>query len=44
MNPELHNKWNAERTASRESDKEGMQVLKEELQKSRVLLKQNKPK
>jgi hypothetical protein len=44
MNPELHHKWNAERTPSRESDREGLQVLKEDLEKSKVLLKQNKPK
>ncbi len=44
MNPQLHHKWNAERTPSRDSDKEGPQVLKEDLQKSKVLLKQNKPK
>ena len=44
MNPELHHKWNAERTPSRGSDKEGPPVLKEDLQKSKVLLKQNKPK
>ena len=44
MNPELHHKWNAGRTPSRESDGEGPQVLKEDLEKSKVLLKQNKPK
>jgi hypothetical protein len=44
MNPELHHRWNSERTPSRESDKEGPQVLKEQLEKSKVLLKQNKPK
>jgi hypothetical protein len=44
MNPELHHKWNAERTPTRESDKEGPQILKENLEKSKVLLKQNRPK
>ena len=44
MNPELHHKWNAERTQSRESDKEGEQILKEQLQEKKVLLKQNKPR
>ncbi len=44
MNPELHHKWNAERDSSRESGKDGPQVLKEQLEKSKVLLKQNKPK
>jgi hypothetical protein len=44
MNPELHHKWNSERTPSRESDKEGPQILKEQLQKNKVTLKQNKPR
>ena len=44
MNPELHHRWNSERTPTRESDKEGPQVLKENLEKSKVLLKQNRPK
>ena len=44
MNPELHHKWNAERTLTRESDREGPQILEEQLQQSKVLLKQNKPK
>ena len=44
MNSELHHKWNAVRTPSRESDKEGEQILKEQLQEKKVLLKQNKPR
>jgi hypothetical protein len=44
MNPELHHRWNSERTPTRESDKEGEQILKEQLQQSKVLLKQNRPK
>lgn len=44
MNPELHRKWNAERNPTRDSDKEGEQVLKEQLQKSKILLQQNRPK
>jgi hypothetical protein len=44
MNNELHHKWNAERTPDREASKEGPQVLKEDLQQSKVLLKQNRPK
>jgi hypothetical protein len=44
MNPELHHKWNAERDPSRGSDKHGEQVLKEQLQQGKVLLKQNKPR
>jgi hypothetical protein len=44
MNAELHHRWNSERTPSRESDKEGPQILKENLQQSKVLLKQNRPK
>ena len=44
MNPELHHKWNAERTPDRESSKQGPQVLKEDLAKSKVILKQNKPR
>ena len=44
MNPSLHHKWNTERTLDREASKEGSQVLKEELQQSKVLLKQNRPK
>ena len=32
MNPELHHKWNAERDSSRGSDRQGEQVLKEQLQ------------
>jgi hypothetical protein len=44
MNPELHHRWNSERTPTRESDKEGPQILKENLEKSKVLLKQNRPK
>jgi hypothetical protein len=44
MNPELHHRWNSERTPTRESDKEGLQILKEQLQQSKVLLKQNRPK
>lgn len=44
MNPELHHKWNAERTSDREASKEGPVVLNEQLKESKVLLKQNRPK
>ncbi len=44
MVDQLHHKWNAERTPDREASKEGPQVLKEDLQQSKVLLKQNRPK
>ena len=44
MNPELHHKWNAERTPDREASKPGEPILKENLAKSKVLLKQNKPR
>jgi hypothetical protein len=44
MNPELHHKWNAERDPNRGSDKRGDQVIKEQLQENKVLLKQNKPR
>jgi hypothetical protein len=44
MNPELHHKWNAERDPSRESAAKGPQVLKEEVSKNKVTLKQNKPR
>ena len=44
MNPELHHKWNAERTSDRESSKEGPVILKEDLAKNKVTLKQNKPR
>ncbi len=44
MNPELHHKWNAERTPDRGSSKEGREVLNEEVAKNKVTLKQNKPR
>ena len=44
MNNELHHKWNAGRTPDRESSKEGPVVLKEDLAKNKVTLKQNKPR
>ena len=44
MNPELHHKWNAGRTPSRESNKEGPELLEEQRQENKVLLKQNKPR
>ena len=44
MNPELHHKWNAERTPDREASKDGPQILKQQLAQSKVLLKQNKPR
>ena len=44
MNPELHHKWNAERTTDRESGKEGPSVVKEKVAQNKVMLKQNKPK
>jgi hypothetical protein len=44
MNPELHHKWNADRDPSRGSNREGRQVLKEEVNLNKVTLKQNKPR
>jgi hypothetical protein len=44
MNPELHHKWNAERTADRESGKQGSPILKETVDQNKVMLKQNKPR
>lgn len=44
MNPELHHKWNAERTGDRDASKEGPIVRKEKLQENKVTLKQNKPR
>lgn len=44
MNPELHHKWNAARTPDRESSKQGPQVSKEEVNKNKLTLKQNKPR
>jgi hypothetical protein len=42
MNPELHHRWNAERDPQRGSNQEGTQILKEETDKNKVILKQNK--
>ena len=44
MNPELHHKWNADRDPNRGSNKEGPVILKEDLAKNKVILKQNKPR
>jgi len=44
MNPELHHKWNAERTPDRGASKEGEQITKEKTQTNKVTLKQNKPR
>ena len=44
MNAELHHKWNAERTPDRESSKKGPVILNKDLAKSKVTLKQNKPR
>lgn len=44
MNPELHHKWNAERTLDRDASKEGPVVLKETVAQNKVSLKQNKPR
>ena len=44
MNPELHHKWNAERTPDRASSHEGPAAPKEDVAKNKVLLKQNKPR
>jgi hypothetical protein len=44
MNNELHHRWNAERDPHRGSNKEGRQVLKEEVNQNKVTLKQNKPR
>jgi hypothetical protein len=44
MNNQLHHMWNAERDTQRGSNQEGVQVLKEETDKNKVTLKQNKPR
>jgi hypothetical protein len=44
MNEQLHHKWNAGRDPNRGSNKEGRQVLKEEVNLNKVTLKQNKPR
>ena len=44
MNPELHHKWNAGRDPDRGSKNEGTPILKEETDKNKVTLKQNKPR
>ena len=44
MNPELHHKWNDVRVRTRGSDKEGEETIKENQQKNKVTLKQNKPR
>lgn len=44
MNAELHHKWNAGRTPDRGSSKEGPEVLKEDIERNKVTLKQNKPR
>jgi hypothetical protein len=44
MNNELHHRWNAERDPNRGSNREGRQVLKEEMNQNKVTLKQNKPR
>jgi hypothetical protein len=44
MNAELHHKWNVERDPARGSDQEGRQVQKEETNRNKVTLRQNKPR
>ena len=44
MNNQLHHMWNAERDPQRGSNQEGTQILKEETDKNKVTLKQNKPR
>jgi hypothetical protein len=48
MNAELHHRWNEERDPSRGSfgnpSKPGPPILKEDVAKNTVLLKQNKPR
>jgi hypothetical protein len=44
MNNQLHHKWNAERDPQRGSNREGKQVLEEDLAQKKVTLKQNKPR
>lgn len=44
MNNQLHHKWNAERDTQRGSNSEGAPILKEETDKNKVTLKQNKPR
>ncbi len=44
MNEQLHHKWNSGRDPNRGSNKEGRQVLKEEVNLNKVTLKQNKPR
>jgi hypothetical protein len=44
MNEQLHHKWNADRDPARGSNREGRQILKEEVNQNKVTLKQNKPR
>ena len=44
MNNELHHKWNAGRDPDRGSKNEGTTILKEDVTKNKVTLKQNKPR
>jgi len=44
MNPQLHHKWNAERTPDRGASKEGAQILEETTKVNKVTLKQDKPR
>lgn len=44
MNPQLHHKWNEGRDPTRKSSEEGAQILPEETEKNKVLLKQSKPR
>ena len=44
MNPELHHKWNAERDGERGSNRKGTPITENQLNESKVLLKQNKPR
>ena len=44
MNPELHHKWNAERTPTRGSEAPVKKNPQAKVPENKVLLKQNKPR
>ena len=44
MNNELHHRWNAERTPTRESDKPVDRNPQDAVPENKVLLKQSRPK
>lgn len=44
MNPELHHKFNSERTGDREASKPGPVIDETKTQTNKITLKQNRPK